>query len=255
MDRRLYLLLSIAEECEEVAQRIHKLIKFGSEEKQPGQDKTNDERLWEEIIDLDAVIGMCIEEGYISEPDQVKSAVMVEAKKAKVNKYCEYSIKQNQKDPAQAFEEAMLNYEKALGVSIEENVVNETNKCCGQAIENMIIGAPKFNHGDLLDYWPYGDESKKFGVRFEGYNTQTGILDKVCSVSTLHPHPLSGFLCMESNLHVPPTQGPSPEQVKYDSQLEYIKERLAPGVRWEVIESAIGVLRHREQELNAAKGK
>jgi phosphoribosyl-ATP pyrophosphohydrolase len=46
------LLTILIEECAEVQQRATKLLRFGATEIQPGQEKTNSERLANEIGDL-----------------------------------------------------------------------------------------------------------------------------------------------------------------------------------------------------------
>lgn len=46
------LLTILIEECAEVQQRATKLLRFGAAEIQPGQEKTNSERLANEIGDL-----------------------------------------------------------------------------------------------------------------------------------------------------------------------------------------------------------
>jgi NTP pyrophosphatase (non-canonical NTP hydrolase) len=50
------LLTILIEECAEVQQRATKLLRFGCDEVQPGQDKSNSTRLAEEIGDLECVI-------------------------------------------------------------------------------------------------------------------------------------------------------------------------------------------------------
>jgi hypothetical protein len=50
-----HLLLVMAEECAEVAQRVSKAIRFGIDEIQPGQSLTNAERIMQEMDDLEAV--------------------------------------------------------------------------------------------------------------------------------------------------------------------------------------------------------
>lgn len=52
MNKEKYLLVKIQEECAEVSQRAAKAIRFGLNETQNGQDKTNLERLKDELLDL-----------------------------------------------------------------------------------------------------------------------------------------------------------------------------------------------------------
>ena len=58
MTRQQHLLICLAEECAEVAQRASKALRFGLQEIQPGQHLTNAERLADEAIDLQAVLKM-----------------------------------------------------------------------------------------------------------------------------------------------------------------------------------------------------
>jgi NTP pyrophosphatase (non-canonical NTP hydrolase) len=50
-----FLLLKLAEECAEVAQRAIKQMQFGKDEKQVDQPKSNAERLNDEITDLKVI--------------------------------------------------------------------------------------------------------------------------------------------------------------------------------------------------------
>jgi hypothetical protein len=88
MTRHDHLLLILAEECAEVAQRASKALRFGIEEKQPGQNKTNGERLQEEMVDLYAVWEMIVEE-----IDEVPSIFVadLQVKRLKVEKFMKYS--------------------------------------------------------------------------------------------------------------------------------------------------------------------
>jgi len=89
--KRLDHLLWIAgEEGCEVAQRASKAARFGMDEIQPGQALTNYQRIWQEFADLYAAMMMLSEEhadGVIIEDFWE----MVEAKKAKVEKFLLYS--------------------------------------------------------------------------------------------------------------------------------------------------------------------
>lgn len=60
-----YLLLRLAEECAEIAQRITKALSFGLDEVQPGQYFNNAERIVEEINDFEAVKEICERHGII----------------------------------------------------------------------------------------------------------------------------------------------------------------------------------------------
>lgn len=83
MDRKQHLLVTLAEECNEVAQRVSKALRFGLEEIEPGQSLNNVERIEQEFADLTAVYEML----YLSDPDETDK----ETKKAKVEKYLQYS--------------------------------------------------------------------------------------------------------------------------------------------------------------------
>lgn len=89
LTREDHLLLRLAEECNEVAQRASKSILFTSEDAQPGQELDNKERLSMEIDDLLGVLEMLGQEGFIRVPD----GEAIIAKAEKVERYIEYSDK------------------------------------------------------------------------------------------------------------------------------------------------------------------
>lgn len=84
MTNEQFLLLKLMEECAEVAQRASKQFQFGSEEKEPNQDKTNAVRLQDEIYDL-----LCIVEMLGFEATVYDSQVF--RKEVKLEKYKKYS--------------------------------------------------------------------------------------------------------------------------------------------------------------------
>ena len=89
MTRIENLLVIVAEECGETAQRATKALRFILEEIQPGQELTNAERLVYEFNDIVAVMELLEEAGVI------KNAIDTEAiakKKARVAKYLERSV-------------------------------------------------------------------------------------------------------------------------------------------------------------------
>lgn len=90
MNRTEHLLTILAEECNEVGQRVSKALRFGLNEVQPGQTRQNTDRLLEEILDLFAVVEMLQEEGLIYIEPSIGTAA-IDAKKAKVEKFLEYS--------------------------------------------------------------------------------------------------------------------------------------------------------------------
>lgn len=88
MTRLEHLLWVLAEECAEVAQRVSKAARFGMDEVQPGQELTNEERIWQEMNDLAGIGEMLIAlrgQGGLSRD-------AMDAKKAKVEKFLLYSI-------------------------------------------------------------------------------------------------------------------------------------------------------------------
>jgi hypothetical protein len=62
MTRSDHLLVIAAEECNEIAQRISKALRFGFNEVQPGQELDNAERIRREVVDLAAVLYMIEDE-------------------------------------------------------------------------------------------------------------------------------------------------------------------------------------------------
>lgn len=58
MTRTEHLLVILMEECAEVAQRASKAVRFGLAEIQPGQEKTNAQRLMDEVNDFIATYQM-----------------------------------------------------------------------------------------------------------------------------------------------------------------------------------------------------
>lgn len=56
--REREILIILIEECAEVQHRASKLLRFGRDEKQVGQEYTNAERLSQEIGDLETIIAM-----------------------------------------------------------------------------------------------------------------------------------------------------------------------------------------------------
>lgn len=85
MNREQMLLTILAEECQEVAKRATKAIRFTMEEVQAGQDSTNAERIIYEFNDLMAVMHLLFK----NEP--VINHEMIALKKDKINKWLEYS--------------------------------------------------------------------------------------------------------------------------------------------------------------------
>lgn len=61
------LLDILIEECSEVIQRVTKMKRFGVEEIQEGQTRTNAERLSMEVGDLQKMIDLCLENGLMDQ--------------------------------------------------------------------------------------------------------------------------------------------------------------------------------------------
>lgn len=96
MNRREHLLGHVSEECAEIAQRASKAQRFGEDEAQPGQERTNRERIMDEFWDLVGVLHLL---GYVvisglNEPTTslmlVNDNAVIE-KQANVAKYLAYS--------------------------------------------------------------------------------------------------------------------------------------------------------------------
>lgn len=90
MTREEHLLVILAEECSEVAKEIAKALRFGLDDKEPGQDKTNRQKIATEFNDLYAVVDMCIVAKILNESDIIVENEII-AKVQKVEKYLRYS--------------------------------------------------------------------------------------------------------------------------------------------------------------------
>jgi hypothetical protein len=84
MNREEMLRVIAMEECNEIAQRISKAIRFGLQQIQPGQEKTNERRVKDEFNDLVAMLRMLD----LFELDEARQA----EKRNKVEKYLKFSI-------------------------------------------------------------------------------------------------------------------------------------------------------------------
>lgn len=83
-----HLLLTLAEECAEVIQRITKAQRWGLHEVQPGQDLNNEQRIRYELNDVYAVVDLLYErQGVVL----VRDNEQVIAKKAKVLHFMQYA--------------------------------------------------------------------------------------------------------------------------------------------------------------------
>jgi len=89
LNRTEYLLVKLAEECAEVAQRATKALTFGLKEVQHDQPYDNSERLVHELADLAGVVRMLEEAGAIELAEEFDKRRR--AKPAWVEKYMAYS--------------------------------------------------------------------------------------------------------------------------------------------------------------------
>jgi hypothetical protein len=91
MNRVEHLLTIAGEECNEVAQRTTKALRFGLSEAQPGQPFDNAERILMEYADLLAVVEMLQSEGHLPVWEASRMRALMDAKKRKVEKYLAYA--------------------------------------------------------------------------------------------------------------------------------------------------------------------
>jgi hypothetical protein len=97
MTREQMLLTLLMEECNEVAQRASKCIRFGLDEVEPTEvpRQDNAERLVYEFNDLLAVISILEAEGHITQSERPD---LIRLKKEKVEKWLKYSIERGRLD-------------------------------------------------------------------------------------------------------------------------------------------------------------
>ncbi len=82
------LLVILAEECAETAQRADKALRFSMEEIQPEQTLSNAERIVYEFNDIYSVMELLLEAGMIN---RIIDREAIDLKKEKIKKYLEYS--------------------------------------------------------------------------------------------------------------------------------------------------------------------
>lgn len=88
MNRTDHLLVILAEEANEVAHRVAKALRFGLQEVQEGQAKTNAERIVDELTDMLAVMEMLAAEGpHILDPTGPMTDERIARKKERVEEY------------------------------------------------------------------------------------------------------------------------------------------------------------------------
>ena len=93
LTRQEYLLICLAEECDEVGQRVSKALRFGLSEVQPGQPLNNGARILEEIHDLLSVLAILQREGVLPSPPLFPDDTIA-AKLAKIEKFMAISREQ-----------------------------------------------------------------------------------------------------------------------------------------------------------------
>lgn len=87
MTRIEHLLVILMEECNEVSQRASKALRFTLDEVQPGQELSNEDRIWREFEDLMGVMELLKNERRHSGIQ----AELVSAKMSKVERFLMYS--------------------------------------------------------------------------------------------------------------------------------------------------------------------
>lgn len=87
-----HLLACLAEECDEVGQRVMKALRFGLDEVQAGQPFMNSERICQELQDLIAVAEILCTRGVFADPYPL--AEVVDAKETKIKKFMAISREQ-----------------------------------------------------------------------------------------------------------------------------------------------------------------
>lgn len=97
MKRLEMLLVQLGEECAEVIQRVSKCVRFGLEEIQEGQDRTNRQRLSDEMIDVFATIVLLEEEGLLLHLC-LEDHERYKEKQLKIKRWLEYSKAQGTLD-------------------------------------------------------------------------------------------------------------------------------------------------------------
>lgn len=100
MKKTEHLLIILAEECAEVAQRCSKALRFGLDEVQPGQEKTNGQRIADEMADLSAAWQMLRDRETLPSVD----FTAITEKKAKVKRFLQYSVECGALDPYEVTE-------------------------------------------------------------------------------------------------------------------------------------------------------
>jgi hypothetical protein len=98
MNRTEHLLTCLAEECDEVGQRVMKALRFGLTETQAGQPLNNADRIVEELHDLLAVAAILGREGVLANPTMMPQG-KIATKLEKIEKYMAISRAQGALTP------------------------------------------------------------------------------------------------------------------------------------------------------------
>jgi len=92
MNTQDYYLLKIIEEASEVQQIVSKCMRFGLEDYHPKRENiSNVELLIDEILDLYAVLEICVEEEILPEKINLDVEKAIKEKKEKIQKYLQVS--------------------------------------------------------------------------------------------------------------------------------------------------------------------
>lgn len=91
MNRIEHLLTCVSEECAEITQAVDKALRFGLDDGSPDKTTTNAEDIVKELHDLIGVIELLDEAGAIPYVHSIDTQKAIDNKKAKVEKYLEYS--------------------------------------------------------------------------------------------------------------------------------------------------------------------
>lgn len=94
MNRKEHLLTILSEECNEVAQAVSKALRFGLQDHHPkNNNKTNENLIIEEYIQLVGTMNLLIEDGIIRCPPAREFVEGAESKKCKIEKWIKYAKK------------------------------------------------------------------------------------------------------------------------------------------------------------------
>lgn len=92
MNKTEHLLTCLIEEASEVQKAAAKALRFGLEDGYPGGDKTNQQDLFDEIVDFNAVVELLDTIG-INFSDQREYRDCINRKKKKVVEFMDYAAK------------------------------------------------------------------------------------------------------------------------------------------------------------------